>query len=450
MPHELVIRAATLVRETVERGDIGISGGKIAEISPEIRGGTEEINAAGLHVFPGVLDPHVHFNEPGRTDWEGFSTGSSAFAAGGGTCFFDMPLNSSPPTLDAPSFDLKRAAAEKNSLTDFGLWGGLVPANVDSLDGLHERGVVGLKAFMCNSGIDDFPRADDDTLYNGMRWAAAHDTLVAVHAENEEITAGEAKRAIARGARSVRDYLNSRPIVAELDAINRAILIAKETACRLHIVHVSCGRGVALVAEARQRGVKVTCETCPHYVVLSDEDVERLGAIAKCAPPIRDAASSRELWGHLITGHVDFVASDHSPSPPEMKQSKNFFEVWGGISGVQSLFPLMLARFEGARELLPLLWRITSGNAAKLFRIAGKGAIEVGNDADFLFVDLRDKFMIRADDLLYRHKVSPFVRRPARGVIRRTMLRGNTIYLNGKVVSSPIGKLVRPTREVSR
>src|SRR6478752_2094810 len=229
--------------------DIGIADGRIAAIGPDLEGSArEEIDCDGLHIFPGVIDAHVHFNEPGRTEWEGFATGSRALAAGGATACIEMPLNAHPPTLDAVSFDLKRAAAEASSVVDFALWGGLVPGNIEQMDELAERGVVGFKAFMSASGIDDFSASDDLTLYEGMARAARLDRIVAVHAENDTITRALAERAIAAGRTGVRDYLASRPIIAELEAISRAILFAQETGCALHIVHVSTGRGVRLVA----------------------------------------------------------------------------------------------------------------------------------------------------------------------------------------------------------
>src|SRR3954469_17931059 len=315
---DLIIRGGTVVLDSgVKRLDVAVVGEKIVELAPEIAGDSNQrIDATHLHVFPGVIDPHVHFNEPGRTDWEGFATGSAALAAGGGTCFFDMPLNSSPPVLDAKAFDAKRAAAEQNSLTDFAFWGGLTPDNLDKLEELAARGVIGFKAFMCDSGIDEFRRADDLTLYRGMRIAAKLGLPVAVHAESEEITSRLTAEARGRGGRAWRDFLTSRPIVAEVEATQRAITLAAETGCRLHIVHVSNSRSSELVRLARgHSGADVTCETCPHYLALTSHDLERLGPRAKCAPPLRAPAGVDELWQDLADGKFAFVASDHSPAP---------------------------------------------------------------------------------------------------------------------------------------
>ena len=291
--YDLILRGGTVVTSTgLKEADVAVAESRIVALAPQLSGtAREEIIATGLHIFPGVIDAHVHFNEPGRTDWEGIETGSCALAAGGGTVFFDMPLNAHPPTLDAESFALKRAAAEKNSLTDFALWGGLVPQNVDRLEELAACGVIGFKAFMSNSGIEDFSRADDQTLREGMKRAAALKLPVAVHAESETMTSALAQERIAANKTSIRDYLDSRPIAAELEAICRAVDLAGETGCALHVVHVSSSAGIQLITEAKARGVNVSAETCPHYLTLTEDDLETLGAVAKCAPPLTTVQS---------------------------------------------------------------------------------------------------------------------------------------------------------------
>ena len=253
--------------------DLAVADGRIVAVGPELSGpAREEVDARGLLVLPGAVDAHVHLNEPGRTDWEGFATGTAALAAGGTTCAIDMPLNAVPPTIDGAAFDAKVAAATGVARVDMALWGGLVPGDRDRLDELAARGVVGFKAFMSASGVQEFEAADDLTLLEGMARAASLGLPVAVHAESEELTSRLARRAVAERRVGVRDYLASRPVLAELEAIGRAIAFAAETGCALHVVHVSSGRGVALVAQARARGVDVTCETCPHYLVLDADD----------------------------------------------------------------------------------------------------------------------------------------------------------------------------------
>lgn len=447
--YDVLLRGGTVVTaESETLADVGIVDGRIAACAPDLEGtATEEIDASGLHVFSGVIDAHLHFNEPGRTEWEGFASGTRALAAGGATAYIEMPLNAHPPTLDAASFDLKLAAAQASSLVDFAFWGGLVPGNIERLDELAERGVIGFKAFMSNSGIDDFQAADDLTLYEGMRRAAHLRRIVAVHAENDGITSALAQRARQEGRTGVRDYLASRPVVAELEAIGRAILFAEETGCALHIVHVSTGRGVALVAAARSRGIDVTCETCPHYLALTEEDVERIGAVAKCAPPVRSAEEQAALWEALRAGDIPIVASDHSPSPPEMKSGTDFFAIWGGISGCQTLLNVLLTDgWERRNVPLSTLAAVTSVNVARRFGLRpAKGRIEPGADADLALVDLSGSHVLHSSDLLYRHQHSPYVGRTLRGRVVATLLRGTTIYRDGTIVSPPSGRLLTPS-----
>ena len=452
--YDLLIRNGAVVTPAgIRRLDIAIAGGRIVALGEELAGGApHEIDAQGLHVFPGVVDAHVHFNEPGRTEWEGFATGTQALAAGGATSYIEMPLNAHPPTLDAAAFDRKRTAAEASSLVDFALWGGLVPGNLDHLEELAERGVAGFKAFMSNSGIEEFPAADDLTLYEGMAKAARLGRVVAVHAENDALTSALARRASAQGRTGVRDYLASRPAIAEHEAIARAILFAGETGCRLHVVHVSTGRGVALVAEARARGVDVSCETCPHYLVFDETDAERLGAVAKCAPPLRAADEREALWGHILAGTLPMVASDHSPSPPAMKTAASFFAVWGGISGCQTLLRVLLTEGYVRRELeLSAVAALAATYPAERFGLApAKGRIAIGADADLALVDLAISASLQASELRYRHQQSPFVGMPLHGRVVRTLLRGVTVYLDGQIIAQPMGRLLRPVDDPTR
>ena len=439
---ELVVRGGTLVLPSgQEPADVAIEGGSITEIAPELPGGREEVDAGGLFVLPGLIDVHLHFNEPGRTEWEGAATGSRALAAGGGTVFFDMPLNSTPCTVNAGEFDRKRAALEAVSVTDFGLWGGLVPGGVPRMSELAARGVVGYKAFMCNSGLPEFPRADDATLLDGMREAARLGLPVAVHAESEELTSALAPRV---HGRSARDFLASRPVLAELEAIQRALLFARETGVRLHLVHVSSGRGVAMAAEARTRGVDVSIETCPHYLFFTEEDVERLGTGVKCAPPLRAREEREALWAELLRGHVDVVASDHSPTEPALKRG-DFVSAWGGIAGVQSTLPVLLDVGHHGRALpLERIAALVAGTPACRFRIAKKGSLSPGKDADCVLIDVTESSTLSADHLQQRHKASPYIGVTFRGTVRRTILRGQTIFVDGQITARSPGRLVVP------
>ncbi len=442
--YDLLIRNGTVITpDGVRPADVAVEDGRVVEVAAGLSGiGREEIDATGLHVFPGLIDVHVHFNDPGRADWEGVATGSAALAAGGGTCFFDMPLNSTPAVIDAENFDRKVAALTGRSVADFALWGGLVPGNLDAMHELADRGVVGFKAFMSNSGIEDFGRADDLTLIRGMRRAAELGLPVAVHAESEDLTGRLTAEARAAGRTGVRDYLNTRPLVAEVDAIQRAILFAAETGCQLHVVHVSSSAGMAAVAAG---GGTVTGETCAHYLALTDADVERIGARAKCAPPLRPAAEVERLWADVVSTRVSIVSSDHSPAPASMKTDADFFAVWGGIAGVQSTRAVLLSRDPPLP--LPVVARLTAGFPADRFAVAGKGRVEATYDADLSLVDLTATGELRAEDLLDRHKLSPYVGMTFRGRVVRTILRGQTTFLDGRIVGPPAGRLVKPARE---
>jgi allantoinase len=439
----LVVRGGTLVTPAgQQQADLAIDDGIIRAIASGVPGGRQELDARGLTVLPGLIDVHLHFNEPGREDWEGGATGSRALAAGGGTLFFDMPLNSTPCTVNAREFDRKRTALEAVSITDFALWGGLIPGSVPDMAAMAERGAVGFKAFMCHSGLPEFPRADDMTLLDGLREAAKLGRPVAVHAESEELTRGLASRITSRDARA---FLDSRPVVAELDAIQRALLLAKEAGAKLHIVHISSGRGVALAAEARAAGVDVSIETCPHYLYFTEDDVERLGAVAKCAPPLRRADDQRALWDELMQGRVDIVASDHSPAPPSMK-SGDFMAAWGGIAGVQSTLAVLLEKGYHERALpLERITSLLSAEPARRFGTRGKGALAVGHDADLVLVDLGGRFTLTPDDLHQRHKLTPYLGASFRGSVRQTIRRGETIFANGQITTSGGGRLVRPS-----
>jgi allantoinase len=453
MSFDLLVRGATVARAGgSERLDIGVADGRIVALGPELSGpAREELAAEGLHALPGVIDGHVHFNEPGRSDWEGFATGTRALAAGGATAAMDMPLNAHPPTVNAAAFDAKRACLEQAAMVDVALWGGIVPGSLEAMDELADRGVVGFKAFMCASGIDDFERADDFTLYEGMRRAAALGLPVAVHAENDVITAELAERARAAGRVGARDFLSSRPAVAEVEAVTRAIALAEDSGCALHVVHVSTGRAVAAIAEARGRGVDVSCETCPHYLVLTEEDAERLGTVAKCAPPLRPAAEVDALWRALAQGTLPMVASDHSPAPWSMKDGTDWFAAWGGISGCQTLLVLLLEEGHHTRAMpLQLIAQVTSGYVARRFRLRGKGQLEPEADADIVLVDLSARRALSPDELAYRHRHSPFVGRTVRARVVRTIARGRTVFADGRFPAAPGGSLITPDPDKER
>jgi allantoinase len=438
----MIIRGGTVVTaRAVEQADIAIAGDQIIGTGRNLADDGEEIDASGLHVFPGGIDSHVHFNEPGRTEWEDIGHGSAALAAGGYTSFIDMPLNSLPVTTDVAAFDLKLEAMKRSAKVDFGLWGGLVPGNLDQLEPLVRRGVMGFKAFMCPSGIDEFPACDDETLYEGMLRIARLDSILLLHAESPKLIG-----AATEGQTGPRDFIAARPPDAELVAISTAIGIAREAGCRIHIVHVSTELGVHMVAEAKLLGVDVSCETCPHYLLYTEEDVERLGGIGKCAPPFRTSQDREGLWGLLADGTLKMVVSDHSPCTIELKRGEDFFKLWGGISGCQSTRQLLLAHAEEQSIGLPTVAAVTAANPARRFGLTRKGEVRVGFDADLWLVDLSPEGVVRNKDLLYRNPFSAHEGQPIRGRTVRTLVRGKTVFVDGKPAPERIGRLIRPER----
>ncbi|MDI2586904.1 allantoinase [Psychrobacillus sp. NEAU-3TGS] len=435
--YDLIIRNGHIVTsESVARGDIGIKDGKIAEVSVNegiSAKGTNEINAEGLHVFPGLIDSHVHFNEPGRTEWEGVETGSKSLAAGGVTTYCDMPLNSTPPTINKENLELKRKLSEEKSVINPNYWGGLVPENIDNLKELYDNGVVAFKAFMSPSGIDDFHHSDDETLYRGMKEIASIGSLLGVHAESTVICEQLATKKLQEGKTSARDFVESRPIISEIEAVRRIISYAEATGCKLHIVHASSRKVVQVVEEAKRRGVDVTVETCGHYLSLTVKDLEEKGGLAKCAPPLRDEEELEELWVAVANGEIDVISSDHSPAPASMKTiTDNYFEGWGGISGAQSTFNIMLTEGYAKRNLpLEKIVKLMGTNPAKIFGLTNKGDIAVGYDADFAIVSLDESFRLENEDLFYRHKHSPYVGMTFEGKVKTTIVSGEVVFENG-------------------
>lgn len=411
----MIIRGGTVVTARgVERADIAAQDRTITALGRDLDGEGQEIDATGLHVFPGGIDSHVHFNEPGRTDWETISNGTRALLAGGYTSFIDMPLNSLPVTTTVKAFDLKLAAMKRSALLHYGLWGGLVPGNLEQLRPLVERGVMGFKAFMCPSGTDEFPAVDETTLREGMARVAELDSILLVHAESPA-------RLAPRQGTTAMDFIRSRPPEAEIEAIDQAINLARQTGCRLHVVHVSTVQGITLVREAQLHGVDVSGETCPHYLLYAEEDLERLGGIGKCAPPFRSAGNRDDLLRMVAAGEIEMVVSDHSPSTLDLKQGDDFTKIWGGISGCQSTRQLLLAQ---ERIDLSTMAAVTATNIARRLRLPNKGDIAPGCDADLWVVDLNHEDVVRREDLRYHNPISAHEGQRIRGKTIRTVVRG--------------------------
>lgn len=427
--------------------NLGIANGRVAELGPDVRGkGAKEINAQGMYVLPGIIDSHVHLNEPGNRDWEGFETGSRAALAGGVTCLFDMPLNSLPTTIHVEALEAKKACAAAACKTDFALWGGLVPGNLDDLEPLCEAGVIGFKAFLCNSGLDEFPYADEPTLRAGMeRIARLPGMVLALHAEDQSFTAELTRQCIENGRTGVEDFLNSRPIEAELRAIRLALDLAGETGCPLHIVHVSCAEGIDLISQAKTGGMDVTAETCPHYLRLTSSILETAGATAKCAPPLRNEAAVQALRHKVLEGKIDTIGSDHSPCPESMKQGANFFEAWGGISSLQHAGAITYSLLrETLNQPLSSIAALLSEKPASRFNLPGKGSIEIGKDADLILVDFKNTEPISRKRLHYRNPHTPYLNLTPSMRVHQTFVHGTRVFTGGKFNCGFRGNFIRP------
>jgi len=442
---DLVIRGGSVVLPTGQRpADIAITNGIISAIGSEVRDGAEVIDASDLVVLPGVVDAHVHFNEPGRADWEGWEAGTRGAAAGGVTTVLEMPLNAHPPTTTPAAFDEKLAIASQKAVVDFGLWGGLVPDNLDNLQILHQRGVIGFKAFMSDSGIEDFHRVSDGILAIGLKVAARLNAIVGVHAESQEMLETQ-------GAPSPLAWCRARPAAAEVEAIRRLLVGMRGAGkgVRAHVVHVSCAEGLAEVDAARNKGVSITAETCPHYLAFTEEDFERIGPPLKCAPPIRDAATRDALWHEVLAGRVDLIASDHSPCPAadKHKGQHDIWQAWGGVAGIQATLPVLLT--DGLHDRGLLFERIAHMTATAPAQLFGfyprKGAIAVGADADFALVDPGQRWTFAPEQLQTRSGMSAYLGRAFTGRVVRTIVRGNTVFGDGEVIGRPGGgQFVRP------
>lgn len=430
--NERVIRGGHVLTATgMANCDVLIADGRIVDVGTDlcVAPDGEEIDAAGMLVLPGVVDAHVHFNEPGREHWEGFATGSRALAAGGATTFVDMPLNAAPPAIDRESFLRKRAAGEASSVLDFALWGGLIPSNLDRLGELAECGAVGFKAFMIDSGIEDFPSVDEETLRKGMKISAGLNLPVAVHAEDAERIAEATREVRDAGRADARAWLDSRPPASEVEAVRKVLDLAGETGCAVHVVHVSCPEAVALVVQARASGLDVTCEACPHHLLWNESVAIELGALAKCAPPLRDETRRLGLWEMLIEDGIDCIGSDHSPAPPEMKVGCDLFSAWGGIMGCQHGFLLLLDEVLGkCPDRLPHVWeRMSKWPARRMGIDYRKGSIATGQDADVVIIANGPERVIEPSELLYRHRISPYIGTRIHSRVARALLRGEDI-----------------------
>ncbi|MEU4240281.1 allantoinase AllB [Actinoplanes sp. NPDC026619] len=419
---DLVLRSRRVVTPAgVAPAAVSISGEKIVAIGPYDAPieAASQVDLGDLALLPGLVDTHVHVNEPGRTEWEGFATATRAAAAGGVTTIIDMPLNSLPPTVSVDALKIKQKAATGQIRVDVGFWGGAIPGNSGDLPGLHEAGVFGFKSFLADSGVPEFPPVSAEELATALE---AVDALFVVHAEDP----GHLHDAASSAAYA--DFLASRPAEAEHAAIATAIAAARASGRRVHILHLSAAGALPLIAAAKADGVRVTAETCPHYLTLDAGTIPDGATEFKCCPPIRDSANADQLWQALADGLITCVVSDHSPCTPELKRQDtgDFAAAWGGIASVQLGLPVIWTaardRGYGLADVVDWMAR----RPADLVGLSAKGRIEVGADADLVAFDPDATFTVDPHQLHHKNPVTPYAGKVLHGVVRTTWLRGSS------------------------
>ncbi|MFE6522668.1 allantoinase AllB [Streptomyces sp. NPDC057794] len=441
---ELVLRSTRVITpEGTRAASVAVSGGTITAVLPHdapVPAGAR-LEDLGDHVLlPGLVDTHVHVNDPGRTEWEGFWTATRAAAAGGITTLVDMPLNSLPPTTTVAHLRTKQRVAADKAHVDVGFWGGALPGNTEDLRPLHEAGVFGFKAFLSPSGVEEFPHLDREALSRAMAEIASFGGLLIVHAEDPRLLASAPQQPGPRYA----DFLASRPRDAEDSAIAQLIREAKALDARVHVLHLSSSDALPMIADARADGVRITVETCPHYLTLTAEEVPDGASEFKCCPPIREAANQDLLWQALADGTVDCVVTDHSPSTADLK-TDDFATAWGGISGLQLSLAAVWTEARRRGHGLEDVVRWMSERTAALVGLDGrKGAIAAGHDADFAVLAPDETFTVDPASLQHRNRVTAYAGKTLHGVVKSTWLRGQRIVADGEF-TEPKGRLLTRT-----
>ena len=420
---DLVVRSRrAVVGGTEQPAAVSVAGGRIVAVDDyaAVLEAAEDVDLGDLALLPGLVDTHVHVNEPGRTEWEGFATATRAAAAGGVTAIVDMPLNSLPPTVDADALAVKQDAARGQIHVDVGFWGGAIPGNTGALPALHAAGVYGFKAFLADSGVPEFPPVSAAELRQAL---GAVDAQFVVHAEDPEHL-GELS-----GPAGYAAFLDSRPAEAEHAAVATAVEAARATGGRVHILHLSAASALPLIAAARAEGLRVTAETCPHYLTLDAAHIPDGATEFKCCPPIRDAANADQLWQALADGLITCVVSDHSPCTPELKRrdTGDFAAAWGGIASVQLGLPVIWSAARARGHSLAAVVEWMARRPAELVGLHDKGRIAVGADADLVAFDPDDTFVVEPARLHHKNPVTPYAGKKLHGVVRTTWLRGQAV-----------------------
>ena len=445
LPADLVLRARQVVTpEGIRPAAVHARDGMIVAVTDGVPRGTDVVDLDDrLVLLPGLVDSHVHVNEPGRTSWEGFFTATRAAAAGGITTIVDMPLNCIPPTVDVAALQAKRDAAEGKLHVDVAVWGGAVPGNAAELAALHDAGVRGFKAFLCDSGVPEYGCVHPTDVGPLLQRIADLGSTLIVHAEDPDVCADAAASLDLRNPRSYRTWLDSRPPEAEVAAVRALVAAVRETGGRVHVLHLSAADAGEVIADARAEGLPITVETCPHYLTLHAEDIPDGATQYKCAPPIRDRANADRLWDLLADGVIDAIVGDHSPCPPEDKapDTGDFMAAWGGIASLQIGLPLVwTAARERGHDIADVVRWMGEGPA----RIAGltdRGRIAPGARADLVVVDPDAEWTIAGAALEHRHPVTPYEDRTVVGAVDTTWLAGTPIVENGRPVGPPRGRM---------
>ncbi|MFM2152747.1 MAG: hypothetical protein RL199_1182 [Pseudomonadota bacterium] len=445
---ERIIRGRrVLLPEGIRAASLHVSEGRIARIGAfeEVPTGADVVEAGDWLVTPGLVDSHVHINEPGRTTWEGFATATEAAAAGGITCVVDMPLNCIPATTSLAAAETKRAELKDKLSVDVAFWGGVVPGNVGELDGLARFGVPGAKCFLCPSGVDEFPNVTRDDLDRAMPLLRELGLTLLVHAE----VPGPLERAEAAVAgqdpAAYDTYLRSRPNAAEDEAIGMLVELVRKHGTRTHVVHLSSASALPLLKAAQTEGLPLSAETCLHYLTFTAEEIPKGATHFKCAPPIREAANRERLWQGLLDGTLSMVVSDHSPCTADLKKldSGDFLGAWGGISSLQLGLGALWALAEARGVSVERLFHWSALEPAKLAGLDDrKGSLEVGKDADVVLWDDRAPDVVRREALRFKNKLSPYEGRAVKGVVRATYLRGERVY-DGHDVTAGRGRFTK-------
>lgn len=438
---ELVLRSTRVITpEGTRAASVAVAGGKITAVLPydaEVSSSARAEDVGDDVVLPGLVDTHVHVNDPGRTEWEGFWTATRAAAAGGITTLIDMPLNSLPPTTTVGHLRTKQDVARSKAHVDVGFWGGALPGNVEDLRPLHDAGVFGFKAFLSPSGVEEFPELDQDRLARSLAEIAGFGGLLIVHAEDPIHLAAAPQK----GGRSYADFLASRPRDAEDNAVRSLITQAARLGARVHVLHLSSSDALPLIAAAKADGVRITVETCPHYLTLTAEEVPDGASEFKCCPPIREAANQDLLWQALADGTIDCVVTDHSPSTADLK-TDDFATAWGGISGLQLSLSAVWTEARRRGHGLEDVVRWMSSGTARLVGLGDrKGAIAVGHDADFAVFAPDETFTVDPAALQHRNRVTAYAGRTLSGVVKSTWLRGERVVSEGRF-TEPAGQLL--------